>query len=429
MTRNNRKLHSGFKIVSALLTLLILTVNSRAGNPAEKKRLYSFTPAVGSHPLGLTFGPDGALYGTTVTGAAGGGAIYRLAPDESGIWFETTLYRFGVQGHYPNPVIFAPDGAMLLTLQLGPGGGCGSIIRLAENSNGTWQELNLHNFKCAEGLYPESPLTADGNGNYFGVAWGGGVYGLGTVFEITSANGGEWVFKRIHSFNGHDGAHPQSGVVFDASGNMYGTALCGGLSAGAAANELAPDCGGDAGSGTVWELSPLADGSWREKTIHNFYGHNGANPSDNGQLALDAAGNLYGTTHNGGIFDLGTVYELSPRGDGTWSSKVLHSFNGHNGIAPSGGVIFDAQGNLYGECFGPGSYSGVTSPGESGGQVVYKLSPNADGTWSETVLQKFNEPQSGGPAMGLIMDNSGNIFGTTWMGGAHNDGSVFEVTP
>jgi uncharacterized repeat protein (TIGR03803 family) len=189
-----------------------------------------------------------------------------------------------------------------------------------------------------------------------------------------------------------------------------------------------PDCDGPPGLGTVWELSPQSDGSWTETTLYNFTGDDGANPAALGRLIFDAAGNLYGGTHNGGIYGKGTVYELSPAGDGTWTEKILHSFDGSDGMAPSGGLIADAAGNLYGETFGPGPY-GIVSGGETSGQLVYKLTPNSDGTWSETVLHRFDGPVSGGPALGLIFDAVGNIYGTTWMGGTYNNGTVFEITP
>lgn len=412
----------------AIFAVSLFTAQVWAGTKTEK-RLHAFTRPEGSHPLGITFGPDGAIYGSNVIGGAGGGTVYKLALNSDGKWVETTLISFGgSKGVYPNPVSFDSEGNIFGTLEIGPNG-CGAVFELTPGTGGAWNETILHNLSCAEGLYPESPLTRDSAGNLYGLAWGGGAHGDGTVFELSPVPGGGWTFKLIHSFNGEDGAHPQSAVVIDAAGNLFGTALCGGLHPEAQSNQLAPDCGGNTAFGTVWELSPQTDGTWTERIIHRFDGHNGANPSDNGQLIFDAAGNLYGTTHNGGLFGVGTVYKLSPRGDGTWSSKVLHSFGGKNGIAPSGGVIADAEGNLYGECFGPGSYLGVTSPGETGGQLVYKLSPNENGTWTETVLQRFNEPQSGGPAMGLIMDGFGDIFGTTWMGGKDNNGTVFEITP
>ena len=127
-----------------------------------------------------------------------------------------------------------------------------------------------------------------------------------------------------------------------------------------------------------------------------------------GALDLRCGGNLYGGTNNGGKYGYGTVFELSPSADGTWTETLLHTFDGKDGIAPSGGLIFDAAGNLYGETFGPGNYMGGGGGGETGGQLVYELTPNLDGTWSETVLHRFDNPASSGPSMGLIFDAVGN---------------------
>lgn len=126
------------------------------------------------------------------------------------------------------------------------------------------------------------------------------------------------------------------------------------------------------------------------------------------------------------------LFALNLKGDsdGQWAERVLHSFSGNDGIAPSGGVIADAGDNLYGETFGPGCYLGCGSGGETGGQVVYKLKKNADGiSWDETVLHIFDDPVSGGPSMGLTFDGAGNLYGTTWLGGTSNNGAVFEITP
>jgi uncharacterized repeat protein (TIGR03803 family) len=417
-------------IAVAIVTLILCALPAWAGEGTEKA-LHNFNPHQGTHPSSVILGPDGNIYGITVIGGANGvGTVYELTPAAGGRWLETKVIDFGRKGNFPNTVMVGAGGNLFGSEEEGPSG-CGGIFELTLDSAGHWQETILHDFSCAEGLYPESALVRDGAGNLYGTAWGGGTFGDGTVFELSPAAGAGWSFRVLHSFDGTDGAHPQTAVAIDGSGNLYGTALCGGSSAGTLnIFEFPPDCGGAVGVGTVWELSPQSDGSWGESTIYNFAGGtDGANPSAQGQLIFDMAGNLYGTTHNGGTHGLGTTYELSPNGDGTWSEKILHSFTGEDGIAPSGNVIADGTGNLYGETFGPGCYLGCGAGGESGGQLVYKLSPNADGSWTETVMHRFDDPVSGGPSMGLIMDAAGNLYGTTWMGGAYNNGVVFEITP
>ncbi len=419
----------GLKATLVIFTLSLLAVPAWA---TGFRVLHNFNDNQGSHPSGVILGADGNIYGITILGGPNGsdGTVYELTPDPAGGWRETKVFGFSREGIYPNPVIFDAEGNLYGSTELGPDDSCGSVFELSLNAAGHWDETILHSLSCDEGLYPESALVRDSSGNLYGTAWGGGVDGKGSVFELSPTAGGGWTFQVLHSFDGTDGVALQSSVAIDASGNLYGTALCGGSSAAVRSWELTPDCGGALGAGTVWELSPQSDGSWTETTLYNFTGGNdGANPSAQGRLIFDADGNLYGGTHNGGQYGKGTVYELSPTGDGTWTEKVLHSFDGSDGISPSGGVIADAEGNLYGETFGPGSYLGGGSGGESGGQLVYKLTPNLDGTWTETVLHRFDDPTSGGPAMGLIFDAVGNLYGTTWMGGTYNNGTVFEITP
>jgi len=208
--------------------------------------------------------------------------------------------------------------------------------------------------------------------------------------------------KVLYSFGpanrSEGGPHPGGGLTFDATGNLYGTT---GL-------------GGGHSQGAVYELMPTAHGSWRQKLLHGFKydGTDGQYP--NGNLVLDAAGNVYGTTYSGGAYLWGTVFELIPSPDGTWTEKVLHSFDlTSDGGLPLAGVVFDAAGNLY----------GTTRLGS-----VFKLTPAADGTWSETVLYNHGTDE-GAPLAGVVVDTAGNIFGTTENGGAYNGGTVFELTP
>jgi uncharacterized repeat protein (TIGR03803 family) len=418
--------------LKATLVIFILTLLAMPAWATGFRILHNFNDQQGRQPHVVILGADGNIYGITVLGGPNGsdGTVYELTPDPAGGWRETKVFGFSRQGIYPNPVIFDAEGNLYGTSELGPDGGCGAVFELSLNAAGHWDETILHNLSCDEGLYPESALVRDSSGNYYGTAWGGGAYGKGTVFELSPMASGGWIFQVLHSFSGSDGVAPQTSVAIDAGGNLYGTALCGGSSAAVRSWELTPDCGGAPGDGTVWELSPQSDGSWTETTIYNFTGgSDGANPSPEGPLIFDAAGNLYGGTNNGGQYGKGTVYELSPTGDGTWTEKVLHSFDGSDGISPSGGVIADAAGNLYGETFGPGSYAGVGCGGESIGQLVYKLTSSSDGTWSETVLHRFDDPVCGGPAMGLVFDAGGNLYGTTYYGGTYNNGTVFEITP
>jgi uncharacterized repeat protein (TIGR03803 family) len=176
--------------------------------------------------------------------------------------------------------------------------------------------------------------------------------------------------KVLHIFKGKDGAGPSASLILDAVGNLYGTTGGGG------------DC-----CGTVFKLTANADGSWTESLLYSFTGGaDGAGPS--GSLIFDAAGNLYGTTASGGEFGWGTVFKLTPNADGSWTESLLHVFSGQtDGAFPFAGLIFDAAGNLYGTALEGGNSTkcGVT---DTCG-MVFELKPNSDGSWTESVLYNF----------------------------------------
>ncbi len=240
-------------------------------------------------------------------------------------------------------------------------------------------------------------------------------------------------YKVLHKFTGGaDGGLPYAGLTFDTDGNLYGTT-----------------------AGTVYKLTPNADGTWTESVLDRL---RGASYAD---LIFDSTGNLYGTTADGGASDTGTVYKLAPNADGSWTESVLHSFcNNCADAYPNAGVIFDSVGNLYGTTAGvaggavykltpnadgswtesvldrlPGpSYAGLIFDGEgnlygTGGAGVFELTPNADGTWTESVLHRFTGADGSDPLAGLIFDAAGNLYGTTYYGGAVDWGVVFKLTP
>ena len=226
--------------------------------------------------------------------------------------------------------------------------------------------------------------------------------------------------KVLHNFsnNGKDGFAPYAGVIFDAAGNLYGTTLQGG----------AYD------QGTVFELSP-AGGGWKETRLHTFNPNVKDGLGPYGGLIFDGAGNLYGTTGNGGSGRGGTVFQLSPVVGGGWREKILHNFNyngGKDGIVPYASLIFDAVGNLYGTTLNGGPGSCTNRNGDVVGcGTVFELTPKADGAWTEKILHRFDNRGTDGyfPYASLVLDASGNLYGTTFYGGAHGYGTVFELTP
>jgi len=186
--------------------------------------------------------------------------------------------------------------------------------------------------------------------------------------------------------------------------------------------------GGGGQGGTVFKLTPNLDGTWTESVLHSFTGTDGEHP-DAG-LIFDAAGNLYGTTFNGGISGgscpsgCGVIFKLRRNSDGTWTESVLHSFTGADGANPFAGLIFDAAGNLYGTTTIGGNPSCSNGCG-----TVFRLTPNSDGTWTESVIHSFANHPAATPFAGLIFDAAGNLDGTTDLGGNAGGGTAFRLTP
>ena len=295
--------------------------------------------------------------------------------------------------------------------------GWGTVVQLSPTAGGGWTDTVLHSFNLdgTDGVQPESNLVPDAAGNLYGTTYGGGVHGFGTVFEVSPLAGGGWTETILHSFNNPgDGYTPVAGVLLDSVGNLYGTTVEGGRYSG----------------GTVFELSPSAGGVWTEKILHHFGGSTTDGGGPRTGVTIDASGNLYGTTSYGGAYGVGTVYEISRK---TGTEKVLHSFSttGKEGYGPAG-LILDAAGNLYGTT----SFGGTTQhcgvqrcPPPYG--TVFELTPNTGGSWSVKVLHTFvNNGKDGySSEAGLVFDNAGNLYGTTSAGGPNGYGTVFELAP
>ncbi len=385
----------------ALAIVLVPTVVATRSAQAQTYSfgvLYSFTGAPYTEPTPgpLVLDAQGNLYGTTSAGGAYGvGTVFKV--DTSGN--ETVLYNFtGAGGDGANPCGVALDaqGNLYGTTNGGGASGVGTVFKVDTSGN----ETVLYSFTGEpDGANPEAGVALDPQGNLYGTTNGGGASGVGTVFKVDTA-GNETV---LHSFAWTpDGGYPEAGVVLDAQGNLYGTTKWGGDGA-----------KGGWGPGTVFKV----DTTGNETVLFSFTGGWGGGNPEAG-VVLDAQGNLYGTTYAGGNpacnppGGCGTVFKV----DTTGQETVLHFFSGTDGFFPSGGVVLDAQGNLYGTTWsGPYNNAGL----------VFKL----DSSGNEAVLKVFKSPYQGGgnPKAGVVLDAQGNLYGTTTLGGADFNGTVFDL--
>ena len=260
---------------------------------------------------------------------------------------------------------------------------------------------NLANFNRTDGSDPVAGLTADAAGNLFGTTTGGGTFDYGTVFEIAqTAAGYASTPATLVSFNGVNGSDPR-GLVIDAAGNIFGTTAGGGTT------------GRAADYGTVFEIANTGTGYANSPTtLAVFDASTGLLPGLS-DLTIDAAGNLLGTTSNGGTSNIGTVFEIARTSTGYASAPTtLVSFNGANGANPVGGLVADAAGNLFGVTAG----------------TVFQIARTSTGYADTAItLASFEGTDLGGPHAGLAIDSAGDLFGTTFSGGVNGRGTVFEL--
>ncbi len=329
---------------------------------------------------------------------------------------ERVLHSFGNQGDGSVPfagLTFDANGNLYGTASAGPttacgGMGCGIVYELTPASGGDWNYSVLHALAQNEGGNPFSTIAIDNRGALYGTALYWGPYHCGSVFGLTPGSGGSWTESTLHAFTcGNDG-FSSYGVAFDHTGRLFGTAYAGGPN----------------NNGVVFSLGHQSVLSWYELVLKAFNGDNGNAPA--GNLTFDAAGNIYGTTYEGGSHLTGLVFKLSPGGGAGWNETILYTFHGTgfssgpDGVNPVAGVVFDSAGNLYGTA----DYGGPANLG-----AVFKLSPNPDGTWTESVLYAFRGGSDGGhPYGGVIVDQQGNLYGTT-QGGAGSHGTVYKLSP
>jgi uncharacterized repeat protein (TIGR03803 family) len=415
------KLAKGLLRVTVGAGAVIFLLGTSAVQPAQAQTetvLYSFTNASKSPVAPLIMDSSGNLYGTaSVGGGYGHGAVFELV-NSSGSYTAKILYSFAGppnDGENPEGIIADSAGNLYGITQVGGSSstctaGCGIAFELV-NSAETYTEKVLHNFGATgDGGLPIGGLIMDAAGNLYGTTFSGGANGQGAVFELVNSSG-VYTENLLYSFakNG-DGSAPSGSLYMDSAGNLYGATQGGGTAG---------------GWGTVFELVN-SSGSYTEKVLYSFAG-----PPDDGRaptaVIADPAGNLYGTTTYGGDSSAcpngcGSVFELL-NSSGSYTEKLLHSFTGPtDGVYPMGGLIMDPAGKLYGTTGGDPSVS-------LGNGSVFEL-VNSSGSYAEYVLHTFvGAPDDGAsPYAGLLMDASGNLYGTTSAGGASGDGTVFEIS-
>jgi uncharacterized repeat protein (TIGR03803 family) len=365
--------------------------------------IYNFTGGNdGGIPLaGLVIDTAGNLYGTTSTGgSSGGGTVFKVSASGQ----ETVLYNFtgGSDGGNPQASLLRTSaGKIYGTTSAGGAHGYGAVFEVGENGG---HEKVVYSFTGgADGANPESSLIIDSAGKLYGTTFAGGAYGGGTVFAVTQS-GQETV---LHSFGqGTDGANPVAAVTFGPSGKeLFGTTSVGGTD----------------GDGTVFQLAQSKAG-WKETVIYNFtLQSDGGNPYAG--VIFDASGNLYGAATNGGAGGSnggGTVFEMS-HPSGKWEFTLLYALPGWGISGSFRDLLMDASGNIWATTHCDGIYSNGT---------VYELTPGAT-PWTYTSLYVF--PASGSDGFyvfsNLVFDKSGNLYGTASVGGEYGSGVVFKVTP
>ncbi len=410
------------------MLLLVAIPAAQLSHAQMFKVLHTFHGQDGASPVGvLILDSAGNLYGTTGVGGSGNcsggegcGTVFKMDKTGKEVW----LHKFdSANGAIPYAGLLRDGGNFFGTTLEGGGTncnppyGCGTVFKLSEKGQ---RETVLHRFTGdPDGSSPEAPLVSDQEGNLYGTTPSGGAHALGAVFKVSRTRK-ETV---LYSFTGgSDGCYPYPGVVRDSAGNLFGVATEGG------------DGFCNSGVGVVFKI----DASGGETVLHTFGGADGANPDS--VLLFDSQGNLYGTTVNGGSSTgcgntgCGTIFELSPSSNGTWTESVLYSFCSLSGCtdgeSPGDSLVRDSAGNIYGTTYFGGAYSNCTGNGVACG-VVFKL----DLAGTETVLHSFTGGADGAfPAAGLTSDDHGKFYGTTTNGGAtcyikYTCGVLFRVIP
>jgi len=363
----------------------------------------------------LAIDGSGRLYGPAAGGSGNKcfgpcGVIFEMSPEANGKWNESVAFNFDdpyTEGEPITALAIDGQGNLYGAAKGGPLGT--TLIYELTSGSGGWM------FKMIEDPGTDVALIPDASGNLYGFL-GVGQYSNGGVGELLPGSNG-WTLTEIYSFclkpTCPDGSRPLVPLSWDTNGNLYGTTYEGGYSY--------PQCF----CGVAFQLTLNSDGTWTYHRLHVFgsFPHDGRYPY--GGLMVDASGDIYGTTTQGGPHENGTVFRLSQTQEGHWEETLVYGFPaGNKALAPGNNLVFDDVGNLYGTA---GSLERCTSGGFGCG-LVFKLTPRKIGMWKYSLVHQFKGPDGDFPN-GLTMDSKGRLYGTTTTGGSYGVGVVFEITP
>jgi len=423
MSKHTPARHGRLLAMAAALAMILAlaAVMTESAQAQTYSVIYNFTGgADGATPMaGLTANGVNSFYGTAnfggITGGPCGsngcGLVYRVSNSGSG-WTLSPLYSFqgGTDGQNPGTagIAFGPDNGLYSTTYRGGAGctsgpGCGTVFKLlppqGPGQPTQWTETILHSFNGPNGIGPVGVPVFDHSGNIDGATNSGGLNNGGVIYELSESNNWDEIVLA------HPYGYPGSGLTLDHAGNLYGTTFD----------------GGDNFYGSVYKLTPAGSGYIFTDLYDFTNGNDGAYPQAG--VILDSQGDIYGATTTGGSGKGGTVFKLT-FSNGQYVYSTLYSFpspvNGRIISGPVGNLTMDSAGNLYGTTFSDGAH---------GLGAVFKLTPS-NGSWTYTSLHDFTNGSDGGlPYSNLVIDSQGNLYGTASQGGASGVGVVFEITP
>jgi uncharacterized repeat protein (TIGR03803 family) len=388
----------------AILLLTCVLISITGAGAATYKTLYSFNQDASYWPFAnLVIDQNGNLYGVAAYGMETSGTIFQLTPSPAG-WSYSILHQFQLRdpnGEEPlGGLVIDEAGTLYGTASFTSdgGSGCGSIFKLSPSDG----FAVVHFFSGIDGCSPQANLNYR-QGSLWGTTVAGGSEGQGTVFSIATSGGA----IDSYSFEKTRGASPLGGV----NRWNYGTT----------------NSGGRSGRGNIYRLDPVK----RLVSTYSFTVDGPAGYSPRGDLLAMYIGKvrmMYGTASSGGSGGGGTVYQLREREEGSeqWQMRMLHSFSGADGGNPLAGLVADAVGNLYGTTSQGGDWNCGT---------VFKLSPGKNTTWNYKVVYSFHSDHNLGqfdgchPSSGLVLDSAGNLYGTTLSGGDWDLGAVYQIAP